>query len=194
MIAPRAPQRSRIVPRVHNKQQASDARDAALERAHPPLRRLARPCAPVHPCCDVTITSIQTLALAASSRPSKNSSTASSVSANALLHVWLMNQVASPTCCAVSPRSISHAAAAAPRERAHVHLTKMMRSSRMRMRERRRKGMRRTCLCCCTHSLMSRALGSITANAQLLPLIIMAYPAWGVRGGGRGANARRGRG
>ena len=62
---------------------------------------------PVLPCCDVTITSNHTLALAASARPSKNSSTASSVSANSLLHVWLMNQVASPTCLAVSPFAIS---------------------------------------------------------------------------------------
>jgi hypothetical protein len=62
---------------------------------------------PALACCDVTITSSHTLAPAASSRPSKNSSTASSVSANALLHVWLMNHVASPTCCAVSPRPIS---------------------------------------------------------------------------------------
>ena len=62
---------------------------------------------PVLPCCDVTITSNHTLALAASARPSKNSSTASSVSANALLHVWLINHVASPTCCAVSPFAIS---------------------------------------------------------------------------------------
>ena len=45
--SPRAPQRSRIVPRVHDKQQAADARDTALERAHPPQRRLARPCARV---------------------------------------------------------------------------------------------------------------------------------------------------
>ena len=56
---------------------------------------------PALKCCDVTITSSHTLALAASSRPSKNSSTASSVSANALLHVWLMNHVASPTWCRV---------------------------------------------------------------------------------------------
>ena len=62
---------------------------------------------PALACCDVTITSNQTLELAASSRPSKNSSTASSVSANALLHVWLMNHVASPTCCAASPRATS---------------------------------------------------------------------------------------
>ncbi len=62
---------------------------------------------PALACCDVTITSSHTLALAASSRPSKNNSTASSVSANALLHVWLMNHVASPTCCAVSPRDVS---------------------------------------------------------------------------------------
>ncbi len=62
---------------------------------------------PALTCCDVTITSSHTLALAASSRPSKNSSKASSVSANALLHVWLMNHVASPTCCAASPRDIS---------------------------------------------------------------------------------------
>ena len=62
---------------------------------------------PALECCDVTITSSHTLALPASSRPSKNSSTASSVSANALLHVWLMNHVASPTCCAASPRATS---------------------------------------------------------------------------------------
>ena len=62
---------------------------------------------PALKCCDVTITSSHTLALPASSRPSKNSSTASSVSANALLHVWLMNHVASPTCCAASPRATS---------------------------------------------------------------------------------------
>ena len=61
---------------------------------------------PALPCCDVTITSNHTLALAASARPSKNSSTASSVSANALLHTWLMNHVASPTCF-VSPFAIS---------------------------------------------------------------------------------------
>ena len=58
-------------------------------------------------CCDVTITSNHTLVLAASARPWKNSSTASSVSANALLHTWLTNHVASPTCCAVSTRAIS---------------------------------------------------------------------------------------
>ncbi len=62
---------------------------------------------PALPCCDVTITSNHTLAFAASLRPSKNSSTASSVSANALLHVWLINHVASPTCCAFSPRASS---------------------------------------------------------------------------------------
>jgi hypothetical protein len=58
---------------------------------------------PALKCCDVTSTSNHTLAVSASSHPSKNSGTASSVSANALLHVWLMNHVASPTCCAASP-------------------------------------------------------------------------------------------
>ncbi len=51
----------------------------------------------LEPNCGVTRTSIHSLALPASSRPWKNSNTASSVSANALDHVWLMNQFASPT-------------------------------------------------------------------------------------------------
>ena len=52
---------------------------------------------PALTCCDVTNTSNHTLALAASARPSKNSNTASRVSANELLHVWLMNHVAGAT-------------------------------------------------------------------------------------------------
>ena len=52
---------------------------------------------PALACCGVTRKSSQRKADAASSRPSKNSSTAASVSANALLHVWLMNQEAGPT-------------------------------------------------------------------------------------------------
>ena len=40
---PCAFQRRGVVPRVHNKQQAADARDAALESVHVPLRRLAGP-------------------------------------------------------------------------------------------------------------------------------------------------------
>ena len=52
---------------------------------------------PAIACCPSTSTSNHTFAVAASSRPSKNSSTAASVSANALPHVWLMNQEAGPT-------------------------------------------------------------------------------------------------
>jgi len=62
---------------------------------------------PAIACCPSTSTSNHTLAVATSSRPSKNSKTASSVSANALLQVWLMNQVASPTLSIVSACAIS---------------------------------------------------------------------------------------
>jgi len=72
---------------------------------------------PAIACCPSTITSNQTLALAASLRPSKNSEMASSVSTNGLPHVWLMNHVASPTCCLVSP-CIMSSLATLPRLRA----------------------------------------------------------------------------
>jgi hypothetical protein len=52
---------------------------------------------PALACCAVTMKSSHTNAAAPSSLPSKNNSTASSVSTNALPHVWLINHVASPT-------------------------------------------------------------------------------------------------
>ena len=52
---------------------------------------------PALACCGVTRKSSHTNAVALSSRPSKNKSTAPSVSTNALLHVWLMNHVAGAT-------------------------------------------------------------------------------------------------
>ena len=62
---------------------------------------------PAIACCPSTSTSNHTFAVAASSRPSKNSSTASSVSHKALPHVWLTNHVASPTKARVSACSRS---------------------------------------------------------------------------------------
>ena len=62
---------------------------------------------PAVACCEVTRTSNQSTALQVSGRPSKNNRIASSVSTNALLHVWLTNHEAGATCCAVSTRAIS---------------------------------------------------------------------------------------
>jgi hypothetical protein len=53
--------------------------------------------APSLACCESTKTSNQSLASAASVRPSKNEKNESSVSGNALFHVWLTNHVAGPT-------------------------------------------------------------------------------------------------
>ena len=57
---------------------------------------------PAQACCESTKMSNQSFAVPASSRPSKNFNIASSVSAKGLLHVWLTNQVAGPTFCAVA--------------------------------------------------------------------------------------------
>ena len=66
---------------------------------------------PAIACCPSTKMSNHTFALAASTRPSKNSKMASNVSTNVLLHVWLINHVASPTHSLVSACSMSSLAA-----------------------------------------------------------------------------------
>jgi hypothetical protein len=57
--------------------------------------------APASACCESVNTSNHSKASAASARPSKKSKIACSVSTKGLFHVWLMNHVAGPTCCAV---------------------------------------------------------------------------------------------
>ena len=58
-------------------------------------------------CCESTKTSNQSMASAASARPSKKIKIASSVCENGLLHTWLMNHVAGPTYLAVAASAAS---------------------------------------------------------------------------------------
>ena len=96
---------------------------------------------PVLPCCDVTITSNHTLALAASSRPSKNMRMASRVSAigGVVPHVADEPRRIPHVLRCVAPRHqlLRHAAAIAPRERSHVHLTKLGRGHAAQRRAQR---------------------------------------------------------
>ena len=85
---------------------------------------------PALKCSEVAITSNQNMALAASVRPSKTCSAASSASANTLLHVWPMNHVAllaQVLRVAQLYQPPRNAAAAAPREWTRVQQAELRR-------------------------------------------------------------------